>query len=281
MSMQMSRNLVLAGLALGLVAAGPLRAADDFAWSGRIDQGRAIEIKGVNGGIHAEAGSGPEVQVTARKTARRSDPGSVKVEVVEHAGGVTICAVYPPADGRPNECAPGKGGRMNTRDNDVKVEFTVRVPAGVKLVGRTVNGAVTAEGLRGDVEAHTVNGRITAAGLRGDVQAYSVNGGVEVETSGLAEAETVNGGITVRAGRADWTGRARFETVNGSISVTLPADANADVEAKTVNGSIDTDFFVSPERGSFKHRKLSGRIGNGGRDLELETVNGSIELRRK
>jgi hypothetical protein len=261
MSMQMSRNLVLAGLTLGLVAAGPLRAADDFSWSGRIDQGRAIEIKGVNGAIHAEAGSGPEVQVTARKTARRSDPESVKVEVVEHAGGVTICAVYPPVDGRPNECAPGKGGRMSTRDNDVKVEFSVRVPAGVRMVGRTVNGGITASGLKGDVEA------------------YSVNGGVEVETAGLAEARTVNGGITVRAGRADWTGRAAFETVNGSISVTLPPDVNTDVEAKTVNGSIDTDFPITVQ-GKIGRRSLRGTIGTGGRTLELETVNGSIELRK-
>jgi hypothetical protein len=262
--LQMKKTFLVAELALALaVAAGSSRAADDFTWSGPIAEGLAIEIKGVNGDIRAEAGSGPEVQVTATKTARRSDPESVKVEVVEHAGGVTVCAVYPPSDGRTNECAPGKGGRMNTRDNDVKVEFTVRVPAGVRLVGRTVNGGITAAGLKGDIEAH------------------SVNGGVEVETAGRAEADTVNGGITVRTGRADWTGPARFETVNGSISVTLPADANADISARTVNGSVDTDFFVSPERGSFKRRKLSGRIGDGGRTLELETVNGSIELRKK
>jgi hypothetical protein len=259
----MKTAFLVAGLALALgVAAGSSRAADDFTWSGRVAEGQAIEIKGVNGGIRAEAGSGPEVQVTATKTARRSDPESVKVEVVEHGAGVTICAVYPPSEGRTNECAPGKGGRMNVHDNDVQVEFTVRVPAGVRFVGRSVNGGITATGLKGSVEA------------------YTVNGGVEVETAGFAEADTVNGLISVRVGRADWTGRARFKTVNGSISVTLPADANADISARTVNGSVDTDFFVSPERGSFKNRKLSGRIGDGGREIDLETVNGSIELRK-
>ena len=259
--MQTSRNLILGGLALVLAAAGSLHAADDFSWSGRVADGKAIEIKGVNGGIRAEAGSGPEVAVTAHRTARRSDPDSVKVEVVEHAGGVTICAVYPASDGRENTCVPGKGGRMNVRDNDVKVEFTVRVPTGVRFVGRTVNGGITALGLKGDVEAHTVNA------------------GVEIETAGLAEADTVNGSISAQVGRADWTGGARFNTVNGGISLTLPADVNADVDAKTVNGSIDTDFPITVQ-GKIGRRSLHGRIGSGGRALELETVNGSIELRK-
>ena len=40
-----------------------------------------------------------------------------------------VCAVYPSRNGQPNECKPGHGGRMNTRDNDVNVSFVVRVPA--------------------------------------------------------------------------------------------------------------------------------------------------------
>ena len=62
-----------------------------------------------------------------------------------HAGGVTICAVYPSRDARkPNECPPGDGGRMNVQNNDVSVRFTVRVPAGVTFVGKTVNGEIEA-----------------------------------------------------------------------------------------------------------------------------------------
>ena len=96
--------------------------------------GRRVEIKGVNGGIDATGGPATEVEVTAVKRARTSDPGEVKIEVVEHADGVTICAVYPtPTRRPPNECKPGEGGRMSTRDNDVNVEFEVRVPRGRAL----------------------------------------------------------------------------------------------------------------------------------------------------
>jgi hypothetical protein len=36
---------------------------------------------------------------------------------------------------------------MNTHNNDVKVEFTVLVPQGVRFVGRSVNGDVEANSL--------------------------------------------------------------------------------------------------------------------------------------
>ena len=117
--------LPLAAGLLPLVAAG----ADDFRWQGRLAAGQAIEVKGINGSIDARPAAGSEIEVTAVKRARRSNPDSVEVRVVEHGGGVTICAVYPGADGdRPNECAPGTAGRMKTRDNDAAVHHRRRGP---------------------------------------------------------------------------------------------------------------------------------------------------------
>ena len=37
----------------------------EWSWKGRVDQGDFIEIKGINGEIHAERGSGNEVEVVA------------------------------------------------------------------------------------------------------------------------------------------------------------------------------------------------------------------------
>jgi len=249
-------------LAVAAVLAAPPARAEEFRWSGAVARGKVLEIKGVNGGIEAGPASGSEVEVTARKSGRRSDPSEVEIKVVEHGGGVTICAVYPnSSDGRPNECQPGSGGRMNTRNNDVKVEFTVRVPEGVRFIGRTVNGGVEAEGLAADAEV------------------YSVNGTVTVTSSGLARAQTVNGSITAAMGRADWSGPLELKTVNGTITVELPASTSARVEASTVNGGIDTDFPLTVT-GRFGPRHVSGTIGSGGRDLTLETVNGGIHIRR-
>ncbi|HYU36629.1 MAG TPA: DUF4097 family beta strand repeat-containing protein [Gemmatimonadales bacterium] len=235
-------------------------AQDEFHWKGKVAPGKAIEIKGVNGDVRAVAGSG-DVEVTAVKHARRSDPGEVKIEVVQHEDGVTICAVYPSDGRRENTCEAGDGGHMNVHDNDVTVDFTVRVPADVRFVGTTVNG------------------QVEAANLASDVQANTVNGSIRISTSGYAEAQTVNGSIVASMGRATWTDALDFRTVNGAITLDLPANLSTEVRASTVNGDIVTDFPLMV-RGRLGPRSLRGTIGSGGRRLALETVNGSIRLRK-
>ena len=236
-----------------------VRSTEDFEWHGRIAAGKAIEVKGVNGGIVAEPSTGTEVEVVATKSARRSDPDEVKIEVIEHEDGVTICAVYPtPRGERPNECQPGEGGRMNTRNNDVQVEYTVRVPAGVRFIGRTVNGSVEARGLRADVEG------------------YTVNGSVQISTRGVARASTVNGSIDAEMGTA-FTEPLEFATVNGGITLIVPAGSGAELHASTVNGDIETDFPLTV-RGRFNRHKVTGTIGRGGPRLQMTTVNGDIRL---
>jgi len=239
------------------------RSADDFNWHGALRPGSTLEVKGVNGDVTAALAGGAEGQVTAQRSGRRDDPESVRLEVVEHAGGVTICAVYPSRDaGRPNECRPGTEGRMNVQNNDVRVRFTVRVPPGVRFVGRTVNGEVDAQGLQGPVSLSTVNG---SAGF---------------STSSYGEASTVNGSIRGAMGAAEWEDGLGFKTVNGTITLDLPPNLSADVRATTVNGEISTDFPLAVT-GRLSRRHVQGTIGGGGRRLDLETVNGSVRLRRR
>src|SRR6266508_1883921 len=196
----MRLDLIATTLLLAATAT-PAAAQQEFRWHGRIAAGKSIEIKGVNGDVSAVAGSG-ETEVTAVKRAKRSDPDDVKIEVVEHADGVTICAVYPSDGRRENSCAPGEGGHMNTRDNDVGVYFTVRVPAGVKFIGKTVNGEMEAANLASDVDAVTVNGDIvsdfplTVTGRLGPRRVHGTigSGGRELSLT------TVNGSIKLRKG---------------------------------------------------------------------------------
>lgn len=253
---------VAALLAAVLGVAGDAAAqSDEFRWRGALAAGRTVEIKGVHGRVEATPGGG-EVEVVAVKRARRSNPSEVRVEVVEHAGGVTVCAVYPSSrPDQPNVCAPGEGGRMSVQNNDVSVDFKVRVPAGVRFRGATVNGDVEALNLAADVDARTVNGSIN------------------VSTSGLATARTVNGSITAAMGRADWTGGIDFSTVNGGIELNLPSDLGAELDASTVNGEIQSDFQLTVT-GRFSRRRMHGTIGGGGRQLRLKTVNGSVHLKR-
>ena len=103
----MTMRVVTLGLvATGLTLAARAAAAQgEFHWKGKVAAGKTIEIKGVNGDVSAVAGSG-EVEVTGVKSAHRSDPEDVKIEVVPSEDGVTICAVYPSDGRRENTCEP-------------------------------------------------------------------------------------------------------------------------------------------------------------------------------
>jgi len=255
----MRASLTIAVLALSATAGSAQ--TSDFQWHGAIGSGHSIEIKGINGDVRAEPSASNEVEVVAEKTANRDDPNSVRVDVVPHDGDVTICAVYPSRDSsKPNECLPGAAGRMSTQNNDVQVRFTVKVPAGVGFIGRTVNGGVEATRLNGDVVLSTVNGSV----------AFS--------TTGEGRASTVNGSIKGEMGRASWTGTLDMQTVNGGITLALPPDLNSDVTITTVNGDIQSEFPVTVS-GSRTRRKLEGTIGAGGRLLSLGTTNGSVTLK--
>lgn len=235
--------------------------AQDYRWSGRLADGQAVELKGINGDIRVVSAQGSEIELVAEARGRKSDPSTVRIERVEHDQGLTFCAVYPTPEGeRPNRCEPGSDGRMNTRRNDVSVDFELRLPDAIDLVARTVNGDVFADDLGGDVVAMTVNGDI------------------EVSTEGFAQAETVNGDIDVRMDDADFERGADFSTVNGSITLDVADAVDADVRASWLNGGFESDLPFTID-GRIGKRSARGTLGDGGAELRLETVNGSIRIR--
>ena len=239
-------------------------AAQDETWSWNkvVAAGKTVAVKGVIGDITAEPATGNQVQVIARKSGSRSEVREVQIEVVEHEGGVTICAMYPTHGDRYSECGPDRYS-SNSRDNDVTVDFEVRVPRGVKFNGSSVTGSVR------------------ATGLTADVKASSVSGDVRVSTTGIVRASTVSGSIKVRMGRTDWDETLGFSTVSGNILLEMPGELNTDIRMTTVSGSLDSDWQMTVGNSRrFGPRNLNGRIGNGGRELRLSTVSGDVELRR-
>lgn len=267
--MQQVARVALAAAAVALTLVGVRDASawdrndprvkhESWSWNGTLAAGRTLEINGINGAVIAEPGSGDKVEVTADKAGRRDDPAKVQIKVVQDSDGLTICSVYPD-QGSP--CTDDHKWSWHMHDNDVEVEYHVKVPAGVHFRAKTVNGSVSAHALQGSVQAKTVNGA------------------VDIETAQGGEAQTVNGSVKATVGRMSSTEGVKFSTVNGSITLSLPDDANAEIEGSTVNGGIHTDFPVTVS-GEWGPRNMHGTIGKGGPRLELKTVNGSIALRR-
>jgi hypothetical protein len=230
-----------------------------FEWQGEIQQGLTLEIRNINGDIRAEAATGPLTEILVRIAGTRPSPDSVKIDIVPHAGGLIACTIYEGLS-EPNYCAPDMTPSVSLNNSDVRVDYTVRVPAGVRLAAKTVNGRIQADLPDSPIFAETVNGRIVLSGKD-------------------AEAQAVNGSILAALAGVDWEGVRKFRTVNGAVDVELPAAASATVRANLLFGLITTDFPIPVHRG-FVGSWMHGDINGGGPKIVMSTVNGSIHLRK-
>lgn len=250
------------GVAVAILAA-PTTAhgQEPFRYSQSLPAGESVWVRNLNGPIRVEAAAGPTLEVVAEKRVRRGSADAVRITAERTSGGVLVCALWVERD---TQCdASGyrsRGDGWRVRD-EVSVTFTVRVPAGVVVDVRTVNG---------DLEVRGATARVTAR---------TTNGGVDVTTAGGAvDARTTNGNVRARVGALGEEG-ATLRSTNGSITLEVPSGTGARIEARTTNGTIDTAFPVTVE-GTLRRTRLQGTIGAGGPPIELHTTNGSIHLRK-
>jgi hypothetical protein len=256
-------------------AAGPGGEAAPFEWSGRLAPGSTFEVRGVNGPVRVEPSAGDRAEGRAVRTARRDDPAAAEVRVVEHARGVIVCTVMPAERDRMRGCE--RTARLQGT-SDIRVEYTVRLPAGVHLAASTVNGPVTSTDVDADVRARTTNGDVRVAGAR-TTRASTTNGSISVSADGSISASTTNGSISATLLRGMESGSTELRTTNGSISLTLPAGMDASIRASTSNGRVSTELPLRVQ-GVVSRRSLAGQLGEGGPEIRLRTTNGSISLKR-
>jgi len=252
----MRRSSLVLVLLLILPTLGWAASDREFHWKGHVDPEKTVTIKALNGSVEVTGTDGSEVEVTAEKGGPHSD--QMQVQVIPSGDGLLICETYRYEGDSSDTC--GEGSHGHSHGQTPHVNYEVKIPRNLRLHASSVNGSVTAERI----------------GRRADVS--SVNGAVRVSTSEWAKASTVNGSVTASFGKADWD-HLKLSSVNGSIRLTLPADTNTEVRFRSVNGDLESDFPVTILGRMSKH-SMEGKIGNGGRDLELSTVNGSVELHK-
>jgi len=251
------------------LAAG--KAQDTWTRSYPLGKDGRLEIINVNGRITAEATDGTSVEVVAERTAKSSTDDSAKellkqIEMREEVGDARV---------RVEVRAPRMHGGSGH-----EIRWTLKVPRGVAVDLRTINGGIKMNALEGEVRARTTNGGITGNALNATA----------------VDASTTNGGVEIELSRAVSTGSFELQAVNGGVSLTMPGDSKADFAAKCVNGGITLDGLdlkVSGEsmsnpnefeqhlEGARKfRRRLEGQLNGGGARVSLDTVNGGVKILR-
>ena len=149
----------------------------------------------------------------------------------------------------------------------------------------TGDGSIRGTDIGGQLTVATGDGSVTLDEVDGDVDVDSGDGGVSVSGKiGIAKLHTGDGSITFRAAsgssmKDDWS----MTTGDGGVSLYLPPDFAAELDAHTGDGSIRNDLNVTAEsEGGDRDRErrtLKGKIGAGGKTLRIRTGDGSIRLK--
>lgn len=230
-----------------------------------------------------------------------------QVNITAHNGPVTVkaysgndlavepCGSHARSENRRSGTVPPGMHRLNLVGRDVEVEevdnvFTVRGSGSLECVSLSVPTQSSVK-----VEAH--NGAVTIEGVHGDIEVDSHNGHVTLtNVSGTANVSSRNGVIVASMDRVESTKPTSFSGVNGKIDITLPADLKANLKLKAFQGDIWTDFDVlmsgarpsaqtsNSAQGKYRvtfDRTVNGTINGGGVDITLNTLNGAIYIHKK
>jgi hypothetical protein len=143
------------------------------------------------------------------------------------------------------------------------------------LTLKTSFGDIRVDTNGAEVDAESSNGAIQIRGATGRVRAKTSFGDVNIAAQGAhITAESSNGALTFAGDLAE--GENKFKTSFGDIKISLPADAQFQLDAQTSFGEINTGFKITLTGGINKSH-VKGTIGDNPKSsLKLVTSNGSI-----
>jgi hypothetical protein len=207
---------------------------------------------GQNGGIVVEGWDRNEIRVRAIVRGRARDAARAR----EIVGQVQVQS----GGGRAYATGPD-----SMRNEGWSVSYRVNVPR------------------QNDLDLRASNGGITISGVTGNMRFDTTNGGVKlVDIGGRVNGETRNGGLNVTLSGSKWDGEGLdVETSNGGVTLTIPDGYNAELETRTVNGSLRVDFPITVQGELIGRRGLTTTLGSGGPLVRARTTNGGVKIARR
>lgn len=229
-----------------------------------------LELRTFDGSIDVRTGSASEVLVTIERRAATEDAAkALQVTTEQNGDRITIRAEQPT--------------RTFGWSRSRSVSLVVTVPPTTDIEARSGDGSIRVEGVTGPLRSHTGDGSIKLTNVSGDVDVSSGDGSITVDGRlTRLHARSGDGSVSIRAASGSTTSDEwNVTTGDGSITLELPSDFSAELDAHTGDGGIRVqDLTVSNVTGEMGRNSLRGRLGNGGAALRVRTGDGSITLKR-
>jgi hypothetical protein len=220
-----------------------------------LSKGGRLEIVSGGGPVNVSPSAGEMVEIHVIREARGSTDEAAQQALKEE----TITEEVAPDRVKVQTTRPDRENSGPLGQRRISTEYRISIPAGLNVFIRAENADVTLDDVQGQFTLENTTGGFRARGLSGSITATTVNGIIDLDLAQVA-------------------GDVRATTVNGPVRIGLPADVNATLEARSVNGvvTVDPDLpFTPAER---ERVRLSGRFGHGGAAVILNTTNGPVSI---
>jgi len=282
---------VLAGTFLTMLALSTLAAtstrADDWSKTYPISARADLRVSTDDGDVTIIGSDQKQIDARVTTEGYKLSSSEVRIEESQNGDHVVISVKVPHFN----------FSFFGSRHKSIKVEL--HVPRELELEVETSDGNVVAQNVAGRVHFNTGDGNVTATGVHGDIRLHTGDGHITgTNFDGTLDASTGDGNLQI-SGRFDSltlkTGDGNIEaqagggskvanawTVrsgDGHITMRVPADLNANVDAHTGDGSITLDIPITVA-GSLSHSSVHGKLNAGGGTLSISSGDGSIHLEK-
>jgi hypothetical protein len=244
--------------------------------------GGEVAIESSNGRIVIEAWDRAQARIQVTRSVRAPDDKQaeellrgMKADVEVRPDRIEIVSRYPK-----RRESSGFWDFLGRKVASMDIHYYIQIPRQTTLDLKTSNGEIRIRGVTLSIEAGTTNGDIEIAG-GGPIDASTTNGSIElVDVSGNVEGSTTNGNVRADLNRLAASDAVALESTNGNVTLTLPGDVKAKLEASTTNGKVTTSFPITVN-GVMSSKSIEGTIGGGGAAIGLSTTNGSIRILKR
>jgi hypothetical protein len=242
--------------------------ADDWAKHYAVSGVPELRVEAGDGRIEVNTGSGNEISAHVRTQGWRISPS--EVNIIEHQNGNSVEIEVK---------IPRHEFHWDWGTRSIVVEL--HVPAQTMSFLQTGDGAIHVDGLHGPANLRTGDGAIEAMGIDGSLTVHTGDGHVKVHGRlDVLDVETGDGGVEVElAGGSRVSSGWRIRTGDGHVTVRVPQDLRANLEAHTGDGSVTVDLPITME-GTLKRNDIRGKINGGGEIFSIHTGDGPIRIER-
>ena len=132
------------------------------------------------------------------------------------------------------------------------------------------------------------NEKLIISDFSNELEVKTLNPGMElINMTGPLTVHAINGDVKIVITELSQESPTSITSINGDLDITLPANTKADIEMSTIHGGLYTNHDIELDKDEDKSNMkligggdINGKLNGGGVGLDLNSVNGSVYLRK-